>query len=409
MKLFSRAIAEKKAADKGTSLNFSTAISTVELMTDGIKSPLEKVRLYNYAMSVIREDFAAYGRTLMFRKAFANRLSSLFPTEYFLADGSRKVFCKKGKKMVSLQNRENILVVPWECRRLANILNIVYSKGFIADDNHKAYYYTEIDTVEVYSGNHSISAGIFFGTGTITADVFNLSEVFEHIDTDGENWINHHNGTILTPVSSVHIAVLYEIARQKFNFLKTLGHDTADFCRINGGAFAKAKKCYTLVCGMPHSGKTSFLGTMHSENESAAMFDGENFDILINQAANIVEESVCFGSEKGRMRLAHQNGYYVKMIFVGIGIEESKSRSERISRKTGNNCEHENVLLEKRESIKQQLPEMMKLCDSVELFDNENGFKRVAHWDGQFLSFVGNYCPDWLFEIHKTWLDSLTT
>lgn len=400
MSLFAHARSKKNTVQN---LSFGETMQTVELMVSCAKSPLEKVRAYNYAMFVIGEDFAAYGRTLMFRKRFLDPLPGFFPDKYYLDDGTPVTFRKKGKQAVSLQNHDNVFVTPWECSRLVSVLQTVYSKGFVADDNHKAFYYTEIDTAIVHSGNHSIGAGIFFDTGNILADVFDVAELYGHVDTDGENWLNRHNGQILTSAPSIHIAILYEISRQRYELLAALDHDEAEYCRINGGAFTKSKKSYTLVCGTPHSGKASFLETMHGAHNTAVYFDGENFDALLNQCVNIIEKSVCFGCERYRMQSARANGYFVKMIFIGVDINESIRRSG-----TADTAESEFIVQEKLSSIEKQMPQMLKLCDEAEFFDNEDGFKRLAHWDGNTFSLFGNKVPDWFHLIHMAWLNSLS-
>lgn len=325
MNLFAHARLKKNAAQN---LSFGETMQTVELMVSCAKSPLEKVRAYNYAMFVIGEDFAAYGRTLMFRKRFLDPLPGFFPDKYYLDDGTPVTF---------------------------------------------------------------------------HADVFDVAELYGHVDTDGENWLNRHNGQILTSAPSIHIAILYEISRQRYELLAALAHDEAEYCRINGGAFTKSQKSYTLVCGTPHSGKASFLETMHGAHNTAVYFDGENFDALLNQCVNIIEKSVCFGCERHRMQSARANGYFVKMIFIGVDINESIRRSG-----TADTAESEFIVQEKLSSIEKQMPQMLKLCDEAEFFDNEDGFKRLAHWDGNTFSLFGNKVPDWFHSIHMAWLNNLS-
>lgn len=217
MKLLDRIFSFHKRIDDN--LHYESAMQNIQLVVDCAQSPLEKIRAYNYAMFIIRADYAAYTKSLMFRKEFADRVAAFFPASYYLADGTKETFTKEPiSNIISLAQADGIAAFPWEYSRLARILPEIYQKGFIADENHKANYYAEIDLTVVFSGNYSISAGIFYGSGSINANVYLLSKLYEHVDTDGVNWINRHNGQVLTPVLSEHLAILYEISRRKSAF-----------------------------------------------------------------------------------------------------------------------------------------------------------------------------------------------
>jgi predicted ABC-type ATPase len=410
MKLLDRIFSFHKRIDDN--LHYESAMQNIQLVVDCAQSPLEKIRAYNYAMFIIRADYAAYTKSLMFRKEFADRVAAFFPASYYLADGTKETFTKEPiSNIISLAQADGIVAFPWEYSRLARILPEIYQKGFIADENHKANYYAEIDLTVVFSGNHSISAGIFYGSGSINANVYLLSKLYEHVDTDGVNWINRHNGQVLTPVLSEHLAILYEISRRKNGILRSLDHDSEEYCRINGGAFTKIRKCYTVVCGMPCAGKTSFIGTMFKDN--AVLIDKSTdtnaFDVLIQKGESIIEENMCFGSAQSRIRSAKDSGYYIRLIFIGISANESLQRATIRFIKTGRQqaISDKNIISE-IETISRQFCKLMQMCDSADYFDNEDIFIRVAHWDGQTFSFYGKEYPEWLHSIHTAWLDSLS-
>lgn len=241
--------------------------------------------------------------------------------------------------------------------------------------------------------------------------IYLLSKLYEHVDTDGVNWINRHNGQVLTPVLSEHLAILYEISRRKNGILRSLGHDSEEYCRINGGAFTKIRKCYTVVCGMPCAGKTSFIGTMFKDN--AVLIDKSTdtnaFDVLIQKGESIIEENMCFGSAQSRIRSVKDSGYYIRLIFIGISANESLQRATIRFIKTGRQqaISDKNIISE-IETRSRQFCKLMQMCDSADYFDNEDIFIRVAHWDGQTFSFYGKEYPEWLHSIHTAWLDCLS-
>lgn len=170
MKLLDRIFSFHKRINDN--LHYESAMQNIQLVVDCAQSPLEKIRAYNYAMFIIRADYAAYTKSLMFRKEFADRVAAFFPASYYLADGTKETFTKEPiSNIISLAQADGIAAFPWEYSRLARILPEIYQKGFIADENHKANYYAEIDLTVVFSGNHSISAGLFYGSGSINANI----------------------------------------------------------------------------------------------------------------------------------------------------------------------------------------------------------------------------------------------
>ena len=69
MKLLDRIFSFHKRIDDN--LHYESAMQNIQLVLDCAQSPLEKIRAYNYAMFIIRADYAAYTKSLMFRKEFA--------------------------------------------------------------------------------------------------------------------------------------------------------------------------------------------------------------------------------------------------------------------------------------------------------------------------------------------------
>lgn len=77
--------------------------------------------------------------------------------------------------------------------------------------------------LSVNIGKYSfIASGIIQKTGSIEADVYDITEIFNHVKTDGEYWLNVHTNERLKDfngykkVFDFRIAVLFELARMKF-------------------------------------------------------------------------------------------------------------------------------------------------------------------------------------------------
>ena len=59
-----------------------------------------------------------------------------------------------------------------------------------------------------------------FIEGEILAEYVDVEALFEHLDTDGVIWINAHTKEKYDEVFDSRFAVLYELARMKFNLLR---------------------------------------------------------------------------------------------------------------------------------------------------------------------------------------------
>ena len=213
---------------------------------------------------------------------------------------------------------------------------------------------------------------------------------------------------IISKVDSEHIAIIFEIARRKSVLLKSLDSRTEEYCRENGGAFIKSKRRYTVICGMPCSGKSTYIGAGNHCGD--VLIDDETdmdkFRLLIEQRECIIDENVFTGNAAPRMRLARDSGYYVCLCFIGIGsADECIRRSELRLQKTGVRQFSDEVIRESLKNYPRLIAQMLDLCDSADFCDNENGFRYVARWDGKTFNFISGDMPDWLCKIHLAWLD----
>lgn len=110
------------------------------------------------------------------------------------------------------------MVLPWNRDRLRNSVKNIHINNFeYHSNNHLAYYFSYIDICHVYNGNHSISAGIGHEKGIIKAKEYDIRDSFNHIYTDGEQWFNIHTKEPIEEVFDFMIAILYELAKIKYN------------------------------------------------------------------------------------------------------------------------------------------------------------------------------------------------
>lgn len=184
----------------------------------------DQVIILDYILNIVREDLKTdlLATILYSQEHLKKRIYFPFPINYY---------DEKGREY-TLDSDENInrkvdlatdcvLVLSWNRNRLRNSVKNIFKNDFKYDKlNHLAYYFTHIDICYAYNGTHSISSGIGHKKGHIEAVECDIGKLFDHAYTDGVKWYNSHNNTELESVVDFRIAILYEVARKKYNIQK---------------------------------------------------------------------------------------------------------------------------------------------------------------------------------------------
>ena len=112
-----------------------------------------------------------------------------------------------------------MLAWPWSPTRLATAVRSIGAGrpwGTWRSDpfNHRLEVWLPFGIVWVIGGNHSLTAGVAQGTGTVSPRrVRDVSAVLDHVRCDGEAYYRVHDGFRLAPVASVELAAIFEIGR----------------------------------------------------------------------------------------------------------------------------------------------------------------------------------------------------
>ncbi len=167
----------------------------------------DKLLALDYVLFVFRTEYAARARIRVFQWRNPDALSDPTPTHY-LVDGTEIFIEPDEQQQVNLSRDISIIAGAWKTDRLTNAPQREY--------NHHMKYYPYLNLAFVYGGNHSISAGIYFKQGDVLADVYDITKLFEHLDTDGICWIDRHTGKNISKVTDSFFALLYTIGQTKF-------------------------------------------------------------------------------------------------------------------------------------------------------------------------------------------------
>lgn len=154
-------------------------------------------------------------------------LPSLYPDEVLFNLGSvlsldgrgfEDIIRESKDEKIVLLNRDLVLPWSWKTSRLVNCIAQIGEERvnghWRQDFNHHVDLWLPMGIAWVYSGNHSISAGIIQGKGSIKPNaVYDISEVYDYVHCDGINYYRKEDGIIMSPVRNPEIAAIFEIGR----------------------------------------------------------------------------------------------------------------------------------------------------------------------------------------------------
>ena len=111
-----------------------------------------------------------------------------------------------------------VLPWPWERGRLINSMCNLRPGGkwgkWRQDYNHCVELWLPLGIGWVIGGNHSLTAGIVHATGTVKPEItYDISRVYRHVVCDGIEYRRVFDNTIISPVSDLEIAAIFEIGR----------------------------------------------------------------------------------------------------------------------------------------------------------------------------------------------------
>lgn len=111
-----------------------------------------------------------------------------------------------------------VFATPWNrvgtAHTMAWIGTAIAGRAWSQDDNHQIDLLLPWGIGIVTCGNHSITAGILAGEGTMTADVvYDMAPILEAVECDGVVYRNRATGTVIAPVTDPRRGAAWEIGR----------------------------------------------------------------------------------------------------------------------------------------------------------------------------------------------------
>lgn len=158
-------------------------------------------------------------------------------------------------------------------------------------------------------------------------------------------------------------------------------------------------KIYTIIGGTNGVGKSSFLGVLDEQRSDLGVLveTDESITDCLEKEISFTQETTLSGHKTLRtVRSAREKQYFIRLYYIGISsAEESLARIKNRVRKGGHDIPEDDVM-RRYQSRFSDLMKILPYCDEAFLFDNENGFAKVAEYKNGKIRVVGEYKPDWL-------------
>ncbi len=172
----------EKGLAEANMFDYNTFKRNIDCFIGKFNSLSDRLLALDYVLFVFRTEYAARARIRVFQWNNPDALSDPTPTHYYLADGTKLSIEPDEQQQVNLSGDVSIVASAWKTDRLANALQTIQKEGLIQKEyNHRIRYYSYLNLTFVYSGNHSISAGVYFKQGSVLSDVYDMTKLFGHL------------------------------------------------------------------------------------------------------------------------------------------------------------------------------------------------------------------------------------
>lgn len=206
-------------------IEYSFAMDYINYTLELEKNLEDKINMIKFIMGVVKNDIQ-YDLISKFLYSDMEEIKITAPIPISLMSKNLhdhdKMILISSDKMVDL-SKDTIILLPWDRFRFPDTVRSIYKDEFVyIESNHKAYYYSDIDLCYVHNGNHSITTGIIKKEGIIKADEYDIKGLFKNLTTDGASWYINNDKEPLKEVFDFRIAILYELARIRYNLTNSL-------------------------------------------------------------------------------------------------------------------------------------------------------------------------------------------
>jgi len=163
-------------------------------------------------------------------------------------------------------------------------------------------------------------------------------------------------------------------------------------------------KTYTIVGGVDGVGKSSLIGALRSlRNDLGIIIDIDDTtsdQIALTDGITFTKETILDSTGIiNTVRQAIDLNYQINLYYIGLSTaEESIKRIKSSVERGGHNVLDSDVTRHFSTRF-HSLIGILPYCNSVEFYDNENGFALIAIYRNGEIVFTSNEHPQWMIDL----------
>ncbi len=194
---------------------FQRDIQNILQLLDREQNPGMQISLLDFSINAIGRELEAEV-TSRFLCHDESEDDSKHPYEIYLAE---KHGASETIKNAALSDY-NVITQPWKRGSLLHAVDSVFRYGFLQSEGiYNGTLYQELGLVVIGDGRHHLTAARIKGTASADLRVYSLKPCFSTLTTDGSSWFYEEEQD---PVGDYRIALLYELARKRYQVCQGL-------------------------------------------------------------------------------------------------------------------------------------------------------------------------------------------
>lgn len=160
---------------------------------------------------------------------------------------------------------------------------------------------------------------------------------------------------------------------------------------------------YTIIAGVDGVGKTSFLGALSGCTKdigTVVQDDLRTISNYIRDGVSFVRKSTLDSSIDNQIiQMVVDAGYRIQLCYIAVNtVSDCLERIQNRVRHGGSDVASD-IVIHRFNTRWDAFFKILPLCNSADLYDNNNGFAKVAEYKRGHIQATANNAPAWLVEL----------
>ncbi|MFI3205623.1 MAG: DUF6710 family protein [Clostridia bacterium] len=207
--------------EKVTLTDFTFAFKKVNYLVKYAGTDEEKITILNSAIEIVKSDIKYSLLSDIIYKDFSRKLNDIFLAPFTVITENRIMENHYTNEEVVVDlSKSTVITIPWSIEKFVKSILTITKNDFINfTNNHKAYYFADLDIAYVYNGIHSSTAGSLLKKGFIKAEKVDMTMIYPYIYYKDDYAYSSITNEKLSKIVDFRLALLFELGKLKYNIL----------------------------------------------------------------------------------------------------------------------------------------------------------------------------------------------